>query len=364
MHLSILYIGANHGTSRHRALALQRLGHNIFIVDPFAFLPNGRLASAWAWKSGGLFLEEFIRRRVLSSIPHGHFNLVLVDSGDLVGPSLVRELKRRFGTIVNFNVDDPYGPRDGRRWRLYLKSVHLYDLVVVVRDCNVPEALSGGARRVLRVHRSADEIAHTPRQIIEHQRQEWASEVAFVGTWMPERGPFMARLLELGVPLSIWGNRWQKAEEWSVLRSWWRGAALEGEHDYALAIQCAKVSLGLLSKGNRDLTTQRSFEIPHLGGVLCAERTSEHCELYREDEEAVFWSSPDECAEKCMKLLNDESWRKRLAESGRLRCLRNNTINEAVLANVLRQALQPEDALSYGALPAAGADGVTQACVA
>jgi hypothetical protein len=154
----------------------------------------------------------------------------------------------------------------------------------------------------------------------------------------------MRRLVELGVPLSIYGDRWQKAPEWPVLRSVWRGGGLYGDN-YARAIQGAKVSLGLLSKGNRDLTTTRSFEIPYLGGVLCAERTTEHTELYRENEEAVFWSAPEECAAKCLQLLQDEPRRKRLSQNGRLRCLKNKTTNESVLARILYEAstlVQPQ----------------------
>jgi spore maturation protein CgeB len=340
--LSILYIGTDTGTSRHRALALQRLGHTVFIIDPFAFLPKNRFAGLWAWKTGGLFLEDFIRLRVLASIPDMRFDLVFIDSGDLVGPSLVQELKRRFGAVANYNVDDPFGRRDGRRWNLYLRSVPFYDLVVVVRDCNVLEAFARGARSVLRVNRSADEIAHAPRQISQQDWQKWAGQVLFVGTWMPERGPFMARLIELGVPLSIYGNRWHRASEWPVLRPVWRGLGIYEDDDYAKAVQCAKVSLGLLSKGNRDLTTQRSFEIPHLGGVLCAERTSEHTELYRENEEAAFWSSPEECAERCTQLLRDEQRRKRLEVNGRRRCLQNGTTNEKVMAQIVREAVRSE----------------------
>ena len=67
------------------------------------------------------------------------------------------------------------------------------------------------------------------------------------------------------------------------------GPAIYGD-DYLKAIQLAKVSLGLLSKGNRDLHTTRTFEIPYCGGLLCAERTSEHLQLYQEDVEAVYWS--------------------------------------------------------------------------
>ena len=84
--LSILYIGTNSGTSRHRALALQRLGHRVTIIDPFVFLPNNRLTGLWIWKAGGVFLEDYLRRRVLGAIPDIAFNLVVVDGGEFGGP--------------------------------------------------------------------------------------------------------------------------------------------------------------------------------------------------------------------------------------------------------------------------------------
>jgi spore maturation protein CgeB len=332
---SILFIGRDSGTSRHRAMAFRRLGYDVFVIDPFSFFPNSRLVGLWTWHTGSLFLEEYVRRNVLARIPSRRFDLVYVDGGELIGPSLVLDLKKRFGTVVNYNIDDPFSKRDGRRWRLYLQCVSLYNLVVVVRDCNVPEAFARGACDVLRVHMSADEIAHSPRHITEEDRRTCGTEVLFVGTWMPERGPFMARLIELGVPLSIYGCRWDKAREWPVLRSSWRGPGLYADDDYAKVLQCAKVNLGLLSKGNRDLSTTRSFEIPSLQAVLCAERTSEHSELYEEDHEAVFWSDAEECARKCAQLLGDRNLRKRIGVSSRLRCLKNRTMNEDVLTEIL-----------------------------
>jgi spore maturation protein CgeB len=331
----VLYVGSDSGTSRHRALALQRLGHQVSIIDPRRLLPGGRALNYWIHHTGALFLGSCIERGILKEIGECDFNLVWVDNGSLISPSLVRQLKRRYTNVVNYNLDDPYGTRDGKRWRLYLQSAPFYDSLAVVRDCNVLEAKAAGARNVFRVHRSADETAHAPREITDADHATWASEVAFIGTWMPERGPLLERLLKLGIPLTIYGDRWGKAKEWPILRSHWRGGVLHEDNDYAKAVQCAKVCLGLLSKGNRDLTTQRSFEIPHLGSVLCAERTAEHADLYREDEEAVFWETPEECAEKCLRLLRDEQLRKQIARRGRHRCLQNRTTNEAVLRELL-----------------------------
>src|SRR5208282_6242884 len=108
-----------------------------------------------------------------------------------------------------------------------------------------------------------------------------------------------------------------------------------GEEEYVRAIQCAKICLGLLSKGNRDLHTTRSLEIPAIGSLLLAERTVEHEMLYREDEEAVFWSDADECAEKCFALLADEARIRRIAAAGHARALANGHFNEKVVSMVL-----------------------------
>ena len=164
---------------------------------------------------------------------------------------------------------------------------------------------------------------------------ELESEVLFIGTWMPERGPFLARLLELDVPLSIYGLRWQKAPKWNLLRKAWRGPGLYIDQDYAAAIRAAKVNIGLLSKkGNRDQSTTRSFEIPALGGVLCAERTNEHLSLYEDEQRAVFWSNSEECAEKCRLLLENNVLREAIKERGRRRCFANGTMNEVVLQKI------------------------------
>jgi spore maturation protein CgeB len=335
--ISILYIGNDSGTSRHRALSLSRLGHKVQIVDPHNFLPSGRLIAHWIHRTGALGLGRFVRSRILETISSAEFDLVWVDAGDVICPELLLDLKQQTRFVINYNVDDPYGHRDGNKWRMYLRSVPFYDFVVVVRDCNVNEGFKAGARDVIRVHRSSDEIAHAPRNLSPSDRTKWESEVVFIGTWMPERGPFLARLIERGVPLAIWGNGWSKAMDWEILKPHWRGPGLDTEtgDEYAKAVQCAKVCIGLVSRGNRDLCTQRSFEIPQLGGVLCAERTSEHVALYAEDVEAVFWNDPDECAAKCERLLNDETWRNQLAQNGKLRAIRNGTSNEAVVKQII-----------------------------
>jgi hypothetical protein len=337
--MRILYIGTDSGTSGQRAAATRRLGHEVRLLDPGSLLPSGRLTAKWIWSTGALGVSEVVRRRMMEMLRDENFDVAWVDHGVLVGPGLVRDLKARIPTVLCYNVDDPFGPRDGMRWRTYLKAVPFYDLLVVVRVENVEEAFRAGAQRVMHVYRSADEVAHAPRRLPAVEFEQWRSEVVFVGTAFPERGPFFVELIRRGVPLTIYGERYNRLPEWRVLKPHWRPANTGSIEGYANAISAAKVCLGLLSKGNRDLHTQRSLEIPSLGAALCAERTSEHSALYEEDREAVFWTSAEECAAKCRALLGDDAWRQSIAARGRQRYLDGPWQNMRVIQAVLDVAL-------------------------
>jgi len=339
--MNILYLGFETGTSGHRADALRRLGHEVRIISPGHLVPRLPLMPHWQRYFGSIGLASLIRKRVLETLKGSSgFDLIWVDSGGLVSRQLVEDLKRFGKRVVNYNVDDPFGNRDVNSWVQYRGAVSAYDLVAVVRKENVEEARTLGARKVLMVYRSADEVAHAPIQLSEEDRAKWSTEVLFVGTGFAERGPFFVELVKLGVPLSIYGNSWQKIHDWNTLKPYWQGPGLDEKFSYAAAIQSAKVCLGLLSKGNRDLHTQRSLEIPSLGGVFCAERTEEHLALYEEDKEAVFWSSAEECAAKCRALLADGAWRRSVAENGRLRYLDNGWTNQKVAEKILKATLE------------------------
>jgi len=330
----ILYLGAEGGTSLDRANAYRRLGHRVDHFDPRLLLPRARWVDRVIWRLGAAFLAPLLCEAIGRRLQGLTYDLCHVDNGECVTPSVIGVLRKHCAAVINYNIDDPYGPRDRRRFSAYRSAVPHYDLVVVCRALNVPEARELGARQVLCVHRSADELSHAPQAITEEERAHWASEVLFLGTWMPERGPLLQELMRLGVPLTVRGSSWHAAPEWSRIAPAYKGPGLFGS-DYARAIQCARVNLGLLSVGNRDLHTTRSLEIPALGGLLCAERTREHLAMYREGEEAVFWSTAEECARLCRDLLADEPRRAAIALAGHRRALVNGHFNEPVLDSVL-----------------------------
>ena len=336
--LHIAYIGPEWGTSLHRARALQRLGHAVTLIDPWSWLGRSKWVGRWLHHAGGLGVGLRIDRRLFEAVAAARPELIFVNQGEFLGPALLRRLRTLDVPIVNHTNDNPFSGRDGLRFRRYWKALPYYDLLAVPRAENVEQAKRQGVRNVVRVWFSADEVVHQPRQLSAEARERYAADVAFIGTWMPERGPFMAELIRRGVPLAIWGDRWQKDSEWPVIAPHWRGPGIYDDDGYAAAIQSARICLGLLSKGNCDLHTSRSTEIPALGGLLCAERTSEHQALYEEGHEAIFWQDAAECAAQCQRLLADEPLRQEIARRGQERARRNNHYNEPMLTGILKTA--------------------------
>ncbi|MFI3223230.1 MAG: glycosyltransferase [Methylococcaceae bacterium] len=347
--MHILYIGDNksNSTSRHRADALSRLGHKVLVVDPYADLSrqlSHRFLGALHYRSGYRLLQYGMINWVNTLLQVHAANptdLVWVNGGELLGHAVITKLRQFNCPLILYMNDDPTGSRDGRRFDSLLKALSSYDLCAVVRNQNVTEFLQLGAPKAFRVWMSYDEIIHQLLQDSILIPLHFQSEVAFVGTWMrnENRDQFMLHLLERGLNIAIWGDRWQKSAYWPQLKNHWRGSSLSGQ-DYVSAIQGAKICLGLLSKGNRDLHTTRSMEIPYAGGLLCAERTTEHLELYCENEEAVFWSDAQECAEKCLDLLAHPEKRERIRLAGMKRVLENKVGNEDICQQIITAAFQ------------------------
>ena len=340
--MNILYIGSSSpaSTAWHRSQALARLGHTICVADPEKSLISSLrppFFSRLHYRTGYLFVQKAVlqwTKEILTTNPKP--NIIWIDSGALIGYESLKLLKHLGGKVVLYITDDPTGKRDGRRFDTLRKSVSLYDLCVVMRTVNLHELVRYGVDKALRVNFSYDEVAHRPFDDPAEVPAQFRSEVAFVGTWMrhEHRDSFLLTLVAHGIPISIWGDRWQKSPHWSALQPYYRGGGLSGR-EYVAAIQGAKLSIGLLSKGNRDLHTQRSLEIPFAGGLFCGERTTEHQALYTEGEEAVFWSDAAECAKVCRDLLADDVRREQIRRAGMQKVRSLGVGNEDICQQIL-----------------------------
>lgn len=339
--MRVLYLGAKgaSSTSRHRADALRRLGCQVDHHDPHdAVAPHTHgLLGALHYRTGYAFTRQLVQRWLAEQLGAAPvYDLCWVDNGEFLGQGSLALLAQRARHVVLFNHDDPTGSRDRLRFLTLRSAIAHYRLCVVVRPFNVDEFKALGARDVIRVWMSYDEVAHRPQDSAAPVADIYRNDVVFIGRCMKGEGRdlLMHTLVTHGIRPAIWGDNWQSSPLWPQLQPYWRGAAVSGQ-DYVDAMRGAQVCIGMLSKGNRDQHTTRSMEIPAAGGLLCAERTPEHLSLYEEGKEAVFWSSPQECAQRCKALLAQPDWAQGIRQAGMQRLLRNRVGNEDICRAVL-----------------------------
>ncbi|CAN7262254.1 CgeB family protein [Neorhizobium tomejilense] len=338
--MRLLYIGAESGTSLQRAAAFRRIGFAVLHLSPYALLPPHW--APWLNRAGGPGIDRVVANGLGRWIGGQRFDFALVDCGDVVGTAALNVIRKAAPIIVNYNADNPYlNPAPERlRWSILHRALPHYDLVVAVRRDGIEEMMAGrGARRIDTIWQSADEVVHRLLSPTLEEKSRWSSDVVFVGTWMPGRGAFMARLIERGVPLAIHGSRWKRAPEYRLLQPFIRSDHLEG-FDYTRAIAGAKIALVLLNGQNADLHTTRSAEIPAIGTAMCAPRTPHHQQLYKEGEEAIFFDGADDCAEACKRLLADDGRRQAIADAGHRRTFANGTYNEVLARRIIDQVTE------------------------
>jgi spore maturation protein CgeB len=301
---------------------LTEMGHEVVHCDSWAGVDHYRTKPIWRlwWKATRRVLESHRRAhvaRLLDRARRAEPDVIVVFKGLHVGPADVRELKRAGAWVVIINHDDFFSLNRANVSAVQRAALPEWDYVFATREVNVEEVRPYNPRVEFFRFAYYPRI-HRPVPIDPVKEPQWASDVAFVGTWERERAAMMEQLVSrVDAAFAVWGGQWHKLAPWSPLRRYVRGGEIHLD-DQCRAIGAAKINLGLLRKKNRDLYTTRTFEIPACNGVLLAERTRSHEAIYRDGVEAEFFTpdDPADLALKVQRLLRDDEHRESLRAAG------------------------------------------------
>jgi spore maturation protein CgeB len=219
-----------------------------------------------------------------------------------------------------------------------MKNIPHYDLHVVQRDKNILDYTSRGARDVIKIQTAYEPTLHFPPP------PGWSDadrdrQVSFVGTPYDDRAHTLGRLWrDCGFSVAVSGSAklWGRAMQPDVFKATFRDGELYRD-DYRNAIWRSRINLSFLTHSNQDEFVHKSFEIAGCGGFLLAERSAGHLQRFKEDEEAVFFSSFEELAEKIRRYLPDEAARQRIAAAGNLRAARDGYHNDRQVGLIIER---------------------------
>ncbi len=240
-------------------------------------------------------------------------DLILIGKGSYFSPTTLATVRNASGaTLINWATDDPFNPANGTRD--LIESIREYDLYVCTKRALVDDVIRAGCARAIYVRFGYKPELHFPeRPVTEEEHRRFDCDAMFIGGADADRAPYFERLIRAlpDLRLNLYGGYWDR---FPALRRYWRGEAIG--RDFRLAVGGSKICLNLVRRANRDDHVMRTFELPACGGFMLAERTPTHQELFAEDREAAFFSSPDEMAAKVREWLGREAARCALAETG------------------------------------------------
>ena len=260
-----------------------------------------------------LFINNYILTRIKKK-----YDLIYVMIGELIGEKLILKLKTKTKKIVFYCMDNPFVKRDKNKWQLFLGAAKYYDLIVYHQDSRIKLSKKLGLKNSLLVLPPYEKKIHCRQKLTNSEKKKYKNDVIFVGTWSPQKGIFLKKLMDLGLSLKIYGTRWDKDPNYKSLKLITKLAHVF-PNTYSKLIQSAKIALCLFAEGNLDTITSRSTEIPAIGTLLCSFRTAAMKNILIENKEVIYFNNPNECFKKCNFYLKNYKMAKKIARRGHIK---------------------------------------------
>lgn len=341
--MKILYAAglSPNDSSLYRLLALERLGHQIIPLNTYEYEFRNPFARKVFFRLAAGPMVARLNHDLLDLAATQKPDLVWTDKLLSMRPETLDCLRAMGIATVSYMIDNPFGTRNDPGWRLYMKDIPHYDLHVVQRDKNVLDYRQRGARDVIKIQTAYEPTLHFPPPEAWNDRDRDRG-VSFIGTPYDNRAEFLTRLWkEFGFPVSVSGGLvWKPALGAEAAAAIYRGNGELFRNEYREGIWKSQINLSFITHSNQDEFVHKSFEIAGCGGFLLAERSEGHLQRFCEDEEAVFFSTIEECAEKIRRYLPDEAGRARIAAAGHARAIRDGYHNDRQVSLIVERAEQ------------------------
>ena len=271
------------------------------------------------WQERELF--DAVRRALRGKT----FDALVVYKGNLVGPALVEEAKRR--GILTVNIFPDYSPH---AYGSALKdAMGRYDLVISTKPFHPAlwKSVYGYDNKCVLVPHGYDSAVH----LWDDPAPMDAVDVAICATWRPEYHRWMMELGRLigneNISMAVAGFGWESRMR--DLPAHWRCAGLREGRAYGDFLRSARVVIapvnreviirGVRQPGDED--TIRTYELAAMRCFFLHQRTDYAKTVYDERREVPLWSDAQELAALIRRYLPDEPLRRSMADAAHARAV-------------------------------------------
>tara|TARA_Y100001980_G_C14512634_1_gene288039 strand:- start:48 stop:1046 length:999 start_codon:yes stop_codon:yes gene_type:complete len=329
--MKILFIGNAFGNSYLQLLTLRKLYKNVDKIDPSNGFGRNKVFSFLFYKFTPKLFEPMINRYVISQVKKD-YDVIYVKSGEFIGKKLILILKKKTNKIVFFCNDNPFVKRDNKRWDLFLSASKFYNLIVFQDYSRIKLARKYKLKNITLVTPPYDKKIH--KKIVSKNKKY---DVVFVGTWSKNKAKILYSLIKLGLNIKIFGTGWNKDVNFNLMKNFVKLGHLNSKN-YTKIISESKIALALYSDENYDNITARSIEIPAIGTCLLSKKTNAIKKIFKEDKEAIYFKTTQECFKKCNFYIKNSKKREIIANNASIKVRKYLKVsNEDLIKKVLKQ---------------------------
>ncbi len=315
--------------------ALQALGHEVDVFDSsqwygmYQFMQRVTDQEPHVRQLQGLVanvLAEAVVARALSWEPDLLFALAQAPLSESALARLRKfEIPTAFWFVEDFRVM-PYWERVGP----------LYEHFFCVQQGELMRQLHAkGGASVHYLPMACAPDAHKPLPLTAEERQEYGSDVSFVGAGYYNRRNFFPGLLDFD--LKIWGSDWEGCTPLkSVLQ---RGGARISTEDSVKIFNASPINLNLHSSTyhegvnpHGDYVNPRTFELAGCGAFQLVDQRTLLPDLFKVGEEVVCFATLQEARQLIAYYLTHSAERQAIAAQSRARALQDHTYEQRMQA--------------------------------
>jgi hypothetical protein len=236
------------------------------------------------------------------------FDLVWIDKGVFISPSIMEQLSRQGSILVHYTPDTAFAYN---RSDLFFDALPLYDHCITTKSFELEEYKRMGARNVHYSTQGFDPLLHRKYYTMEEK-----DGIVFIGLHEEWRQKVVEAVIAAKMKISVGGAGWKGFAIKMKGNPYFQYLGESIFHErYAKIISGSKISIGLLSRRFSEKHTTRTFEIPACFTALATERNDEISSFYKEDEVIYFEDIPD-LLQKVARALSDPEYLELITVNG------------------------------------------------
>ena len=323
--LNIVVVGPIYGGSlpiaRYAVRALEELGHKVQWIDHSVHARSYERFEVLADRRNRQVIQsrfaDVLSQSTLAQLAEDPPDLVFALAQAPLTSAVLEHLRRKKFLSAIWFVENH---RHLTYWQQLAPS---YDHWFVIQQGACPEALThAGARDVMYLPMAADPLIHRPIDLSDRERDEFGSDVSFVGAGYANRRALLPRLISPNWTFKLWGNEWEGAD---ALRSVLQRAGERIDTETCMKVfNASRINLNLHSWSGSsldpeaDFVNPRTFELAACGAFQLVDYRTLLPELFTDDE-IVSFRTVDDLPRLISRWLRDPDARTAAAAAARRR---------------------------------------------